>query len=56
MWQGINGNRQKMILGFVGTDVVDSFAAFSDMADSYSNDAARIAADKLQQNVEHFIV
>lgn len=109
------------LLGFVGTDVVDSFAAFSGMADSYSNDAgqidglvtdfsasseellasisgvmeainevskaategasgttdiadktgviveraneikekaeaARIAADKLQQNVEHFIV
>ena len=109
------------LLGFVGTDVVDSFATFSGMADSYSNDAgqidglvtdfsasseellasisgvmeainevskaategasgttdiadktgiiveraneikekaeaARIAADKLQQNVEHFIV
>ena len=100
----------KKLLEFVGTDVVDSFAGFSDMADSYSNDAGSIdalvtdfsasseqllasingvmdaigevskaategatgtndiaeikekaeaahhAADKLQQNVEHFIV
>ena len=30
------------LLGFVGTDVVDSFAAFSGMADSYSNDAGQI--------------
>ena len=30
------------MLEFVGTDVVDSFAGFSDMADSYSNDAGKI--------------
>ena len=30
------------LLGFVGTDVVDSLAAFSGMADSYSNDAGQI--------------
>ena len=30
------------LLGFVGTDVVDSFATFSGMADSYSNDAGQI--------------
>lgn len=29
----------KKLLEFVGTDVVDSFAGFSGMADSYSNDA-----------------
>lgn len=32
----------KKLLEFVGTDVVDSFAGFSDMADSYSNDAGKI--------------
>lgn len=32
----------KKLLEFVGTDVVDSFAGFSDMADSYSNDAGSI--------------
>ena len=32
----------KRLLEFVGTDVVDSFAGFSDMADSYSNDAGSI--------------
>lgn len=31
----------KKLLEFVGTDVVDSFAGFSDMADSYSNDAGK---------------
>ena len=31
----------KKLLEFVGTDVVDSFAGFSDMADSYSNDAQK---------------
>ena len=30
------------LLGFVGTDMVDSFAAFSGLADSYSNDAGQI--------------
>lgn len=34
----------KKLLEFVGTDVVDSFAGFSDMADSYSNDAGSIDA------------
>lgn len=34
----------KKLLEFVGTDVVDSFAGFSDMADSYSNDAGKIDA------------
>lgn len=34
----------KKLLEFVGTDVVDSFAGFSDMADSYSNDAGSINA------------
>ena len=34
----------KKFLEFVGTDVVDSFAGFSDMADSYSNDAGSIDA------------
>lgn len=34
----------KKLLEFVGTDVVDSFAGFSDMADSYSNDAGSIEA------------
>lgn len=34
----------KRLLEFVGTDVVDSFATFSDMADSYSNDAGSIDA------------
>lgn len=32
----------KKLLEFVGTDVVDSFAGFSDMADSYSNDAGKV--------------
>lgn len=32
----------KKLLEFVGTDVVDNFAGFSDMADSYSNDAGSI--------------
>lgn len=32
----------KKLLEFVGTDVVDSFAGFSDMVDSYSNDAGKI--------------
>ncbi len=32
----------KKLLEFVGNDVVDSFAGFSDMADSYSNDAGKI--------------
>ena len=32
----------KKLLEFVGTDVVDSFAGFSDIADSYSNDAGSI--------------
>ena len=32
----------KKLLEFVGTDVVDSFAGFSGMADSYSNDAGSI--------------
>lgn len=32
----------KKLLEFVGTDVVDSFAGFSNMADSYSNDAGKI--------------
>lgn len=32
----------KKLLEFVGTDVVDSFAGFSGMADSYSNDAGKI--------------
>lgn len=32
----------KKLLEFVGTDVVDSFVGFSDMADSYSNDAGSI--------------
>lgn len=32
----------KKLLEFVGTDVVDSFAGFSDMADSYSNDAGKL--------------
>lgn len=32
----------KKLLEFVGTDVVDSFAGFSDVADSYSNDAGKI--------------
>ena len=34
----------KKLLEFVGTDVVDSFAGVSDMADSYSNDAGSIDA------------
>ena len=34
----------KKLLEFVGTDVVDSVAGFSDMADSYSNDAGSIDA------------
>lgn len=34
----------KKLLEFVGTDVVDSFAGFSGMADSYSNDAGSIDA------------
>lgn len=34
----------KKLFEFVGTDVVDSFAGFSDMADSYSNDAGSIDA------------
>ena len=34
----------KKLLEFVGTDVEDSFAGFSDMADSYSNDAGSIDA------------
>lgn len=34
----------KKLLEFVGTDVVDSFEGFSDMADSYSNDAGSIDA------------
>lgn len=34
----------KKLLEFVGTDVADSFAGFSDMADSYSNDAGSIDA------------
>ena len=34
----------KKLLEFVVTDVVDSFAGFSDMADSYSNDAGSIDA------------
>lgn len=34
----------KKLLEFVGTDVVDSSAGFSDMADSYSNDAGSIDA------------
>lgn len=34
----------KKLLEFVGTDVVDSFAGFSDMADSYSNDVGSIDA------------
>ena len=34
----------KKLLEFVGTDVVDSFVGFSDMADSYSNDAGSIDA------------
>lgn len=34
----------KKLLEFVGTDVVDSFAGFFDMADSYSNDAGSIDA------------
>ena len=34
----------KKLLEFVGTDVVDIFAGFSDMADSYSNDAGSIDA------------
>lgn len=34
----------KKLLEFVGTDVVDSFAGFSDMADSYSDDAGSIDA------------
>ena len=34
----------KKLLEFVGNDVVDSFAGFSDMADSYSNDAGSIDA------------
>lgn len=34
----------KKLLEFVGTDVVDSFAGFSDMADFYSNDAGSIDA------------
>ena len=34
----------KKLLEIVGTDVVDSFAGFSDMADSYSNDAGSIDA------------
>ena len=34
----------KKLLEFVGTDVVDSFAGFADMADSYSNDAGSIDA------------
>lgn len=34
----------KKLLEFVGTDVVDSFAGFSDIADSYSNDAGSIDA------------
>lgn len=34
----------KKLLEFVGTDVVDSFTGFSDMADSYSNDAGSIDA------------
>ena len=34
----------KKLLEFVGTGVVDSFAGFSDMADSYSNDAGSIDA------------
>ena len=34
----------KKLLEFVGTDVVDSFAGFSDMADSDSNDAGSIDA------------
>ena len=34
----------KKLLEFVGTDVVDSFAGFSDMADSYSNAAGSIDA------------
>ena len=32
----------KKLLEFVGTDVVDSFAGFSNMADSYSNDASKV--------------
>ena len=32
----------KKLLEFVGNDVVDSFAGFSDMADSYSNDASKV--------------
>ena len=32
----------KKLLEFVGTDVVDSFAGFSNMADSYSNDANKV--------------
>lgn len=32
----------KKLLEFVGNDVVDSFTGFSDMADSYSNDAGKI--------------
>lgn len=39
---GQEADGAKKLLEFVGTDVVDSFAGFSDMADSYSNDAGSI--------------
>ena len=42
----------KKLLEFVGTDVVDSFAGFSGMADSYSNDAGNIAV-KLIYEIIH---
>lgn len=46
------------LLEFIGTDIADKTGVVVEKANEIKEkaEAARIAADKLQQNVEHFIV